>query len=90
MQKDWFIPVFFSCSSQRLGLEATVRVQRERAEAGAVCDCVENTEANREMPLNASEQDSPGSFLLTRPDRVSGLASYKTSKVGREPQGEIN
>ena len=57
MKKDWFIPVFFSCSSQRLGLEATVRVQRERAEAGAVCDCVENTEANRVMPLNASEQD---------------------------------
>ena len=40
------------------------------------------------MPLHASEQDSPGSFLLTRPDRVSGPASYKTSKVGREPQGE--
>ena len=31
---------------------------------------------------------SPGSFLLTRPDRVSAFASYKTFKVGREPQGE--
>ena len=70
MKKDWFIPVFFSCSSQRLGLEATVRVQRERAEAGAVCDCVENTEANRVMPLNASEQDNLGSFLLRNKCRL--------------------
>lgn len=32
--------------------------ERERAEAEAVCDCVENTRAKCEMPLLASDQEN--------------------------------
>ena len=36
IKKDWFIQSFFMFKFFGLGLEPTVRVQRERAEAGAL------------------------------------------------------
>ena len=87
-----------------LVLYRTSKVGREpqgeslaRGSSGARAECggvlrkrTKFFEAKTVVTFNASapRQSNLGSFLLTRPDRVSGLVLYRTSKVGREPQGE--